>query len=85
MLEVEDKPMDKLRKSLGKVLVFYPQSTASLKYLTNQVFFIRRFDTSFSQLKIVFTQPQSWVFNPLSLVLCPLFTGPITNTKLIKE
>jgi hypothetical protein len=82
---LEDKPMDKLRKSLGKVLGLYPQSTVQPKYLTNQVFFMRRFGTSFSQFKIAFAQPQSRIFDLLNQILYPLFTGPITNTKLIKE
>lgn len=85
MLKAGDKDMDKLSKNLAQVLGFYPQSTTRPKYLTNQVFFILGLDTAFKQLRYLFTQPQSRFYNLLIATLCPLFTGPITNTKLIKE
>jgi hypothetical protein len=85
MLKLVDRTLDKLSKSLGKVLGFYAQSTSSAKYLTSKVFFIRCFFTSFSQARLAFTQLQNEFLNLLFLVLYPSFTGPITNTNLIKE
>ena len=85
MPKLVDIAMDKLGKSLGMVWRFYPSSTNYPKYLTNQVFFIRRFFTSFSQAVRFFAQALSVFLHLYLSVLCPQFTGSITNTKLIKE
>jgi hypothetical protein len=85
MHKPEDKTTYKLRTSLVQALGLYQPSTDRTKYLTSQVFFIPALSTAFGQLAQQFTQPQGRFLNPLAAKLYPLFTGPITNTKLIKE
>ena len=80
-----DKLLEKLRTSLGKVSGFYPLSAARVKYLTSQVFFVLGFSTGFKQFNLAFAQLLDTSFNLLINDLYPVFTGSITNTKLIKE
>jgi protein involved in sex pheromone biosynthesis len=56
-------------KSIGKTRFLYPSSTATSKYLTSQVFFIRRFYAYFTQAVKLFTQASSRFL----LLLNPIF------------
>jgi hypothetical protein len=85
MPKPEHKVRDKLRTSLAQALSLCQASTGRSRYLTVQVFFMPGLSTAFGQLARWFTQPRSRFLNLLAYEFSPLFTGPITNTKLIKE
>jgi hypothetical protein len=77
--------VDRLGKTLGKLVSLSSKSTAFVKYLTSQVFFINGFLTIFEQLAGSFTQPFLTIFKPLTVFFSPLSTRSINNTNLIKE
>jgi len=77
-----EQTVDKLGINLWATAGLCPESTASPKYLTSQVFFIRGLCTKIEQLMSAYKQLRSSIFNLLALKLYPLSTAPINNTNL---
>jgi hypothetical protein len=83
------KAVYKLGKSLGKGLVQMAGlatmfTASSIKTLSaNYLYVLKR--TADAQAPGRYAQPNPSILNLLILNLCPVSTGPITNTKLIKE
>jgi hypothetical protein len=75
----------RLCNRFGKAAFFSTQSTNLAKYLTSQVFLMRVFYTAYNRVVCGFKQAFLANFNLLNSNLCPVSTGPITNTNLIKE
>jgi hypothetical protein len=85
MLKGCAKAVDGSWKSLCKAGSLYPQSTALSKYLTSQVFFVRKLFPGFPHDLPIFEQSDSSDFNLLCRYFYPLSTLPIATTNLIKE
>jgi hypothetical protein len=85
MLKACEQAVYKLGISLGKAFGLCPLSTHLHQYLTSQVFFVRRLCTVRKQSQASYRQPFLGYFNLLSRTLSPFYTGPMTNTNLIKE
>jgi hypothetical protein len=85
MLKACEQTGDKSSTSLVQHSELCTKAAGYTKYLTAQVFFVRSLCTGLEQLKGAYEQLFLGVFNPLGRFLCPLYTGPITNTILIKE
>jgi len=77
--------VEKLCKSLCKSVGLFTSSTAAIKYLTSQVFFVRSLYTWFEQVVWAYGQVVLSIFKVISGDLSPLCTLPMNTTKLIKE
>lgn len=85
MLKVGDKLAHKLGRSRAQVWNLSTLSTERLSKNFEQSFLYRFQITDTTQKSSGFTQPKTAVFNQLLVYLYPLYTVPITNTKLIKK
>ncbi len=82
MLKACEQAVDKLGISPGKIAGLYALYTALLRYLTNQVFFVRSLCTKLEQLMSAYRHPKLGIYNLLGFKLYPLSTVPINNTNL---
>ena len=79
------KAVQGLLKALGKAGGLYTLSTVLPKYLTSQVFFIRRLCAASEQFYGRYTQLVLTNSNLIFINLCPVSTVPTNKTNLIKE
>ncbi len=70
--------------SPGKVRIFSTVSTNSQKYLTSQVFFVRKLCTAFTHCIGIFKQPGFSILNLLKLSFPTLCTTSNNEAKLNK-
>ena len=84
MLDGCVKTVERAGRSFAQTAGLYTLYTATIKYLTSQVFFMRRLDTAFQQSDLLYTQGLKRLSHLLFSYLYPLSTtSMITNIKLI--
>ena len=85
MLRLGDNQWQKLSTNLAQVWSLCAVSTGRLcnKILQGFLYGLKR--TAYAQARSLFTQLKTGVFNLLGSSLYTVSTGPITNTKYIKE
>jgi hypothetical protein len=85
MPKVCEQPVEKLGKALWlteKLYTTHSQAAAAFRF---SGMLCTKTRTGFAQFYSAFTQPKTHIFNLLHRFLCPVSTGPINNTNLIKD